>query len=80
VEDVLCFLWRDMSDRTVLAFGVVPTDPLQCFPFNLSNRSPRPEEVDHLGLEKADDAFGQGIVTGIPGAADRLGVRKAAEL
>lgn len=53
------------------AFGVVPVDPFQGFPFDLSHRLPWAEEVDDLGLEQADDAFGQSVVIGISDAADR---------
>ena len=53
------------------AFGVVPVDPFQGFPFDLSHRLPRPEEVAHLGLEEANDAFGQGVVVAVPDATDR---------
>ena len=50
---------------------VIPVDPFQGFPFDLTNRLPGAEELDDLGLEQADDAFGQSIVIGISDAADR---------
>ena len=50
---------------------VIPIDPFQCFPLDLANRFPRPEELDDLGLEQTDCAFGQSIVIGIPDAAHR---------
>jgi len=46
----------------VQAFGVVPVDPFQGFPFYLAHRFPGAEEIDYLGLEQADDALGQGVV------------------
>ena len=50
---------------------VIPVDPFQGFPFDLTNRLPGAEEFDDLGLEQADDAFGEGIIIGISDAADR---------
>ena len=44
---------------------------VQGFPFDLTHALLRSEELDDLGLEKADDAFGQGVVIGVPDAADR---------
>jgi hypothetical protein len=37
----------------------------------LANRLPGAKKLDHLRLEEADDAFGQGVVVGVPDAADR---------
>ena len=70
VEFLLCFLRRDVSDGAVKPLGVVPVDPFQGFPFDLGDRLPGAEEVDDLGLEQPDDAFGQGVVIGIADAAD----------
>ena len=50
---------------------VIPVHPFECFPFDLTNRLPGSEELDDLGLEQADDAFGERIVIGILDAADR---------
>lgn len=55
------------------ARGVAPVDPFQGSPFNLSRRLPRSKEVDHLGLEQANDAFGQGVIAAVADAADRGG-------
>jgi hypothetical protein len=41
---------------------VIPADPFQGFPFDLTNRLPGAEELDDLGLEQADDAFGERII------------------
>ena len=41
---------------------VIPIDPLEGFPFTWTDRFLRSEEFDDLGLEQADDAFGQGVV------------------
>ena len=49
---------------------VIPVDPFQRFPLDLADGFPRAEELDNLGLEEPDDAFGQGIVIGIANAAD----------
>lgn len=62
---------RDVADGAVQSGVVIPVDPLQCFPPDLADRFPSAEELDHLGLEQADDAFGQSIVIGIPDTADR---------
>ena len=50
---------------------VIPVDPLQGFPLDLTHGFPRAEELDDLGLEQADDAFSQSVVIGITDAADR---------
>ena len=44
---------------------IIPVDPFQGFPFDVANGLPRAEELDDLGLEQADDAFGEGVVIGI---------------
>ena len=61
---------RDLADGAVQAGVVIPVDPFQGFPFDLTNGLPGVEELDDLGLEQADDAFGEGVVVGIPDAAD----------
>ena len=45
---------RDISDGAVKAFGVVPVDPFQGFPFYLAHRFPGAEEVNYLGLDTID--------------------------
>ena len=55
-------MWRDISDGAMQAFGVVPVDPFQGFPFDLADGFPRAEEVYDLGFEQADRAFGQCVV------------------
>ena len=62
IKGLLCFLWRDISDGTVQALGVVPVDPFQGFPFNLSHGFPRAKEVDDFGFEQANRAFSQRVV------------------
>lgn len=47
---------------------VIPVDPLQGFPLDLTHGFPRAEELDDLGLEQADDAFSQSVVIGITDA------------
>jgi len=58
IECLLRFLWRDVSDGTVQALGVVPIDPFQGFPFDPADGFPRAEEVDDFGFEQANRAFG----------------------
>ena len=71
VESLLCFVRCDISDGAVRARVVIPVDPFQGFPFDLTNRLPGSKERMTLGLEQADDAFRGGIVMqGIPDAAD----------
>lgn len=70
-ESLLCFFRGDVANGNMQAFGIAPIDPFQGFPFNLSDRLPRPEEVDYLGLEQANDAFCQGVVVAVPDAANR---------
>ncbi len=62
IEGLLCFLWRDVSDGAVQAFGVVPAHPFQGFPFDPSDSFPWAEEVDDFGFEQANRAFGQRVV------------------
>ncbi len=71
VECLLCFVRRDVADGAMQAGVVVPVDPFQGFPFDLTNGLPGSEGLDELGLEQADDAFGEGVVIGIPDAPDR---------
>ena len=61
----------DVTNGAVRARLVIPVHPFQCSPFDLTNRLPRSEELDDLGLEQADDAFSQSVVIGITDAADR---------
>ena len=62
---------RDVANGAVQTRIVIPVDPFQGFPFDLTDGLPRAEKLDDLGLEQADDAFGQRVVIGIPDAADR---------
>jgi hypothetical protein len=63
IESLLGFLWRDVSNGAVQAFGVVPVHPFQGFPFDPSDGFPWAEEVDDFGFEQANRAFGQrGVV------------------
>ena len=71
VESLLCFVRCDISDGAVQARVVIPVDPFQGFPFDLTSGLPGAEELDDLGLEQADDAFGESIVIEITDAADR---------
>lgn len=61
---------RDVADGAVQAGVVVPVDPFQRFPLNLSGRLPWADVIDDLGFEEADDALGEGVVTGISDTAD----------
>ena len=62
IEELLCFLWCDISDCAVQAFGVEPVHPFQCFPFNLAQGFLGAHEVDNFCFEQTDCAFGQRVV------------------
>ena len=62
IECLLCFLWCDVSDGAVQAFGVVPVDPFQGFPFAPADGFPWVEEVDDFGFEQTYCAFGQSVI------------------
>jgi Mrp family chromosome partitioning ATPase len=62
---------RDAADGAVQAGVFIHVDPSQGFPFDLTNGLPGAEELDDLGLEQADEAFGKSVVVEIPDAADR---------
>ena len=49
-------------DGAEQAAVVIPIDPFQRFPLNLTHRFPWTDLVDDFGFEEADDALGQGIV------------------
>ena len=49
----------------------MPVDPFQRFPLDLADGRPGSEDLDDLGLERADEAFGERIVPGMPDAAGR---------
>lgn len=53
------------------AFGFEPVDPFQRRELDGLEATPWPASVDHLGLVKAVDSFGESIVIGISDAADR---------
>ena len=44
---------------------VIPVDPFEGFPLDFTHRFPWADLIDDLGLEEADDAFGEGIVVGV---------------
>lgn len=54
---LLCFIWRDVTDGAVQVRLVIPVDPFQGFPFDLTDGLPGSEELDDLGLEQTNDAF-----------------------
>ena len=53
IECLLCFLWRDITNGAVQAFGVVPVHPFQGFPFDSADGFPWAEEVDDFCFEQA---------------------------
>lgn len=71
MEGLLCFVRGDVPNGAVQPGVVIPVDPFEGFPLDLADGFPGAEELDGLGLEEAHDAFGEGIVIGIPDAADR---------
>ena len=60
----------DVADRLEQAAIVEPTHPVEGGEFHGTDVSPRPAPTDRLGLERADDGLGEGIVVGIADAAD----------
>ena len=52
---------RDVADGREQAAVVVPVDPSERLPLDVAHDAPRAEGVDDLGLEEADDAFGQAL-------------------
>lgn len=78
VHSFICFMevalglgWRNVPDRAQKAAVVEPVEPFLRLPFHGVRRFPRYQAVDHLGLEDADDRFGQRVVIRIPDAANR---------
>ena len=49
---------------------VIPIDPFEGFPLDVTLGFPWPDLVVHLGLEEADDAFSQGVVIGVTDRSD----------
>lgn len=49
---------------------VEPVHPFERGVLDSFEAAPRPAPVDHLGLEKAVDGFGQSIVVAVSDAAD----------
>src|SRR5690349_14391770 len=50
---------------------VEPVHPFESGEFHRIDISPWPAPPDHLGLEQADNGFGEGIIVGVADAADR---------
>ena len=70
IEVVLRLIGCAVSNCAVQALSVVPSDPFQGFPFDLSSGLPEAQEFDDLGFEQADDALGEGVVVRVTNAAD----------
>ena len=62
---VLPFLRRLVSDHNVQLPLVVPVQPFQGFPIEVSSRFQRIEVIDDLRLDQSDDGFGQGVVLAV---------------
>ena len=62
---------RDVADGLEQAPIVVPIDPFEGGELDSLEGAPRPAPMNHLGLERADDGFRQGIVVRVPNTADR---------
>ena len=62
---------RDVAEGAEEPMCVEPPDPFECGEFDILDPGPRTAWVDEFGLVKPDDRLGQGIVVGVPSAADR---------
>ena len=71
VVALLGFCRRNISDGRQEPPVVEPVHPFESGELNGLEASPWPASVDHLGLVKTVDGFGEGIVIGISDAADR---------
>ena len=60
-----------MAEGAEQAVVVEPPDPLEGGEFDIFEPGPRTAGVDEFGLVEPDDRLGQGIVVGVPSAADR---------
>ena len=67
---VLGFGGWDVADGREQASVVVPVDPLERLPLDIAHGAPLAEGVDDLGLEEADDAFGERIVVAVADGSD----------
>src|SRR5215212_6623299 len=61
---------RDVADRLEETTSVEPVHPFEGGELDGLGRLPGPAPPDHLGLEQADDTFGQRVVVGITYAAN----------
>ena len=62
---------RDVAAGLVEPPVVEPVDVLQGSDLDLFGGAPGSAGLDQLGLEQADDRFGQGVVVGVADGADR---------
>ena len=76
--------WFDIAEVGVLGLGgwgvadgreqaavVLPVDPSEGLPLDVAQGAPWAEDVDDLGLEQADDAFGERVVVAVAEGPDR---------
>ena len=61
----------DVPDGLEKPTMVEPVDPLERGELDVVEAPPRPRQADHLRLVEPVDRLGQGVVVGVPLAADR---------
>ena len=61
----------DVLDGTEQAPVIKPIDPAEGGHFQILHVSPRPLAMDQFGLVEAVNRLSEGVVVGIPDAADR---------
>ena len=61
----------DVSDGGEQSAFVVPVNPSQRLPLDVAQGAPRPESVDDLDLEEAEDAFGERVIVAVADGSDR---------
>lgn len=62
---------RDVPNRFEQPSMIEPVHPRERRALDRVERAPRPFAANDLGLEEPDDGFGEGVVIGVPTAADR---------
>jgi len=71
IEVLFSLRWRDASNRTKQTPVVEPIDPAEGGRFQILHVAPRALTVNQLGFVETIYRFSEGVVVGIPDAADR---------
>ena len=71
IEVLLSFCWRDVSDGAKQAPVVEPVDPAEGDHFQILHVAPRALAMNQLGFVETVYSFSEGVVVGLPDAADR---------